>query len=84
MDIIITLPANIKWNDYEIELEKVKDCNEVINFKVPNTPKVKEGDKCYIVHQGYIRGFMLIKGIINNSFQCTTTGKEWKGCFVNQ
>ena len=37
-DIIITLPSNIEWSDYEKELDAVKDESQIMNFKVPFLP----------------------------------------------
>jgi len=82
-DIIITLPKNIKWGDYEKELEKAKN-GEIMNFKVSNFPKTKKGNKCYICHDGYIKGYMIIYGLEEKDFICTTTGKHWKGKFIQR
>lgn len=83
--IIITLPASVKWEDYEKELNKVRNYNQTINFKVHNFPKgISKGDKCYIVHQGFIKGWMEIVGFTEKEFKCTTTSKEWKGKFIER
>lgn len=83
--LIITLPSDIKWEDYEKELRKVANYNCVLNFKVHNFPTgVHEGDKCYIVHQGYIKGWMDIVGFSEKEFNCSTTGKKWQGKFVER
>lgn len=83
--IVITLPSNISWDDYEKELAKVEDGRQVLNFKVPNFPKgVKVGDRCYVVHKGYVVGWMRIAGMSEKTFPCTTTGKEWTGRFIER
>ena len=84
MDIIVTVPKTINWEDYQKELDAVKDYSQVMNFKVSTKPNVKPGDKCYICHDGYIKGWMKIVGISNNNFDCTTTGKNWRGLFVQR
>ena len=84
MDIIITIPKNIKWEDYEKELEKVKDGSEVINYKVNNLPKINIGDKCYIVYNGFIKGYMFIVGFGKKEFICSTTGTKWQGNFIER
>ena len=33
-DIVVTLPANIKWTDYQKELKEVEDYSSEMNFKV--------------------------------------------------
>ncbi|MDD5649027.1 MAG: hypothetical protein PHF86_01200 [Candidatus Nanoarchaeia archaeon] len=84
-DIIITLPANIDWNQYNQELEKVKDYKNVMNFKVTNFPKEsKIGSKCYLNYRGFIIGWMKIVGFEEKEFKCSTTGKLWKGKFIQR
>lgn len=83
-DIIITIPKKIKWIDYEKELEKVIDKSQVINFKVNFFPKTNVGNKCYLVYDGFIRGWMEIVGLENKKFKCTTTGKVWEGKFIER
>ena len=83
--IIITLPSSEKWEDYEPELDNVKNYSNVMNFKVHNFPKgIKEGDKCYIVHQGFIKGWMEIVGFSEKEFTCNTTDKKWRGKFIER
>lgn len=86
-NICITLPKSIKWSDYEKELEKVKDGNEEMNFRLPTLPKdVHPGDRCYICHDGFVKGWMKITGIgKHDGFNCSTTGKEWgDGIYVSR
>ncbi len=83
-DIIITLPKTINWSDYELELNAVKDGKEVMNFKVNAFPKTTIGKRCYIVHNGYIKGWMKITGMSSKEFKCSTTGKLWKGNFIER
>lgn len=84
--LCITVPKSTLWSDYEKELEDVKDGRLMLNFKVPTYPKkVKEGDRCYVVHNGFIKGWMTITGIIDRSsgFDCQTTGRQWgSGIYV--
>lgn len=81
--LIITLPSNIEWSDYEKELQKVEDYSNELNFKVPFFPKgIKNGDKCYIVHKGRVVGWMEITGMAEKEFTCNTTNKKWKGKFI--
>ena len=83
--LIVTLPSNIKWGEYEKELRKAANYKYVLNFKVHNFPTgVHEGDKCYIVHKGYIIGWMEIVGFSQKDFNCTTTGKKWGGKFIER
>ena len=84
MDIVITLPKSFSWDEYTKEIQHALDNEEVLNFKVPYLPKVIKGDKCYVVHQGYVRGFMYIVGTSTEPFECTTTNRKWKGNFVQR
>ena len=55
--LLITLPSSIKWEDYEKELDNVKDEKQVMNFKVPVLPKdTKEIERVYLIHKGF-QGF---------------------------
>lgn len=81
--IVITLPATEQWETYEKEIESVKDYSQVMNFKVPFFPKgVGIGDRCYIVHDGLVKGWMEIVGMEEKEFTCSTTGTKWVGKFI--
>lgn len=83
-NIIITLPKSISWEDYQTELKKVEDFSETMSFKVPHLPKGNI-EKCYIVHNGQIKGWMKVTNIIDNlEFTCTTTGQTWSGKFIQR
>lgn len=79
MDIIITIPKNILWEDYLKEIATVQDGDQQMMFKVPHTPKQADiGNRCYLCYQGKIAGFMHISWIgYNPGFDCTTTGIHW-------
>lgn len=85
VDIIITIPQTIKWEDYQKELDKSKK-GEILNFKVPFLPKniTLNKSKCYICYQGNIIGYHYISGLVNHRFKCTTTGKQWDGNFIQR
>lgn len=83
MDIIITIPKLIKWIDYQKELKAAEE-GEIMNFKVNNFPKTNVGCKCYLLHDGQIKGHMIISGMSEKEFKCTTTGKQWKGKFIER
>ena len=83
-DIIITLPAHIEWSDYERELDRVKDGNEVINFKVPFLPK-SQPRRVYLCWRGNIVGYQNCCGMVSKAdFTCTTTGRQWEGNFIQR
>lgn len=85
MNIIITLPSDISWEDYKKELSFVEDETNVMNYKVGRLPKTVEiGDKCFLVHKGFIKGWMKICGMKEHGFKCSTTGKYWEGNFIQR
>lgn len=83
-DIIITLPKTVKWADYEKEITKAAQ-GEIMSFKVPYLPKDDIiGAKCYVVYDGFVRGYMKITGARAKTFTCTTTGRKWDGNFIER
>lgn len=76
---MITVPQDIEWEDYHRELDTVKDGSQVMNYRVSNIPKdLKEGDRCFVVWRGQVRGRQYIVGAVKrDKFNCTTTGKNW-------
>lgn len=85
MDIVITLPSSIDWEDYQREIDRVKDESEVLNFRVPSLPaQTAPGERCYLVWRGNVIGWMKIHGFREGEFTCTTTGHTWKGKFIQR
>jgi len=83
-DIIITLPKTISWSDYEKELAEAEK-GAIMNYKVNHLPKESgKGAKCYITHNGIIRGYMIIHDLVPNNFICSVTGKHWEGNFIQR
>lgn len=81
--IVVTLPSSEQWEDYQKEMDAVKDYSQVMNFKVPFFPKgINKGDKCYIVHDGKVKGWMEVVGMEEKEFTCSTTGRKWMGKFI--
>jgi predicted RNA-binding protein with PUA-like domain len=78
MDVMVTLPSKVKWEDYEQELG-VAARGEVMNYRVSSRPKeLHVGDRCFVVHKGQLKGWMRVVGIEHqDAFTCTTTGKHW-------
>lgn len=83
-DIVITIPRSIAWQDYQKEIDLVKDGSSVMNFRVNHFPNTSVGSKCYLLHDGAIRGWMEIVGFSEEPFECSTTGKEWSGKFIQR
>ncbi len=78
-DWVITLPKKIEWADYEKELEAVKSGRNCLNYRLPFTPKIELGARCFLCWRGKVRGWMRVTGIDNRlaGFKCQTTGKMW-------
>ncbi len=81
MDWVVTVPKTESWKAYSRELATVADGSSVMNYRVRYFPKeLKVGDRCFIVHDGQVRGWMKIVGLVDapSPWQCTTTGKWWQ------
>ena len=75
-NIAITLPASTDWNEYQKELDLVKDYKYVLNFKVPNFPTQSgKGAKCYLNYRGNLIGWMEIVGFSEEEFTCY---RDWE------
>lgn len=80
MDWILTVPKTISWSDYERELNTVENGSSVMNYRVRFLPKdMHLGDRCYVVWNGRVRGWMEIVGLLEKPdlWRCTTTGRIW-------
>lgn len=83
--LLITIPKSTKWEDYQKELDAVKSEEMEMNFKVSSLPKeVSVGDRCYLVYNGFIVGWMKISSLEEKEFECSVTKKKWKGKFVSR
>ena len=80
MDWVLTIPKTISWSDYERELATVADGSQVMNYSTRYIPQgMSKGDRCYLVHDGQVRGWMEIVGVEDRKdpWVCTTTGRTW-------
>lgn len=81
MNIVITISKTIPWEEYEKELKAVEDGTQQMNYRVSAIPKnTKVGERCYLLYDGYIRGWMTITdmGTLKDGFDCTTTQEHWR------
>jgi hypothetical protein len=80
MDIAITIPKSDDWEEWLLECKKVEQSNEELRFRVGVLPKkAVKGDKCFVVHDSYIRGYHVISDVgYRNTFICSTTGQKWE------
>ena len=80
MDWIVTIPKTVSWEFYQKELVAVADGSLVMSYKTRYFPKgMKVGDRCFIVNNGEVRGWMQIVGLVHalSPWRCTTTGTVW-------
>lgn len=67
-DLILTWPKSRPLDSYLRELKQAERNGEVINFRVASPPKIAEGQRwgyCYMVHDGYVRGWMQIIDVVH-------------------
>lgn len=83
--LIITLPEKTRWEDFAEELKKVENYKKIINFKVHNFPNgITKGDKCYLVHNDYIIGWMEIVGFREKTYYNHSIKKRCQGKFIER
>lgn len=65
MNIVVTWPKSRTLEDYLAQLMRARDAGETAFFKVSGTPGgIEEGDRCYHIHDGAVRGFLPIIGVV--------------------
>lgn len=78
---VITIPKTVRWEDYQRELDAVAaDPDLTLNYRTRYFPKDMEvGDRCYVVWNGRVRGWMEIAGLdeFPHPWTCVITGTEW-------
>lgn len=80
MNWLITIPKTIPWPIYQLELDAVADGTMALNYRLSFKPiQMKAGDRCYIVYDGQVRGWMIITDVVHHpdGFRCETTGAYW-------
>lgn len=63
MNIVVTWPKSRSLGSYLSELAKADRSGRVAYYRVSRRPDVQEGDRCYHVHTGYVRGYLIVMGI---------------------
>lgn len=83
--LIITLPSTNDWSVYEKELRMVANFKNTLKFKVHDFPRgVHKGDKCYLVYNNEIVGWMEIVGFSETEYTCADSNQEFAGKFVER
>lgn len=82
-DIILTWPKSRSLESYLREVRRAHSEGLVVNFRVRHAPDVTEGDRCYMVHDGVVRGWMKILGVQESSRVIDPiTQRSMSGLFV--
>lgn len=84
-DIIVTTPKS----QMEVAAQEAQDCITAgggcyfRDFGHNRPRKLNKGDRVFYVEDGFIRGFAVVRDIIQAGLiVCQTTGNEWYGCKV--
>jgi len=59
-DIIISLPKSKTWIEYLEHFIDLQSTNGIIQIIVADVPKTGPANKCYIVFDGYLKGWLLV------------------------
>lgn len=62
-DIIVSLPKSKSWFEYLAHFLELKSSNGFVEVIVPSIPKTTRGNKCYIVYEGFLKGWMEINKV---------------------
>ena len=77
---MITVPKTVKWADYLAELKTAFESRQSVFFRIPHKVEVVyQETKCWVVHDGAVRGFMYTLTCTDNpvGFTCFYSGKKW-------
>lgn len=59
-DLVLSLPKDKAWEDYTDYFLELKLQDLTLDIILPSIPKTDSGKKCYLVCDGYVRGWMEI------------------------
>ena len=88
MNIAITIPKAVDFDTWLKECEDVRKKDMKLNYYLGSRglpKKAKPGDKCYVIHDSFIRGYHIIEALLENkkNFVCETTEQYWpKGNYI--
>jgi hypothetical protein len=76
---VMTVPKTVSWEAYKRELKAVESGDAVLNYRARVPKHMRVGDRCYVVHDGRVRGWMTVTGVERRTkaWTCTTTKKRW-------
>lgn len=78
-DWLITLPKTFPWNTFMTEMAQLDDGSTTKRFKIPARSTITADDALYILHDGYVRGYLHVRRVsyMHQGFTCSTTGTYW-------
>ena len=87
-DWLITIPKTIPWSTYQRELNAVADSIGELAYRLypvndigrsrSRSRAVQPGERCFVVWNGYIRGWQEIVGMRESEgFLCQATRRWW-------
>jgi len=59
-DIVISLPKDKTWLEYLAHFLELKVAISCVEVLLPTVPKTNSGNKCFIVYDGFLKGYMEI------------------------
>ena len=62
-DILVSLPRNRNWLEYLSQFMELKSSGNSFNIILRTLPKTAPGKKCFIIFDGFLRGWMEITKI---------------------
>lgn len=82
--IVMTWPKSRPLESYLEELRKAEEQGLTIHFRVPSLPEIPFGARCYMVHDGYVRGWLVTLGFSDGTgVTDPITGEPWpKGKYI--
>lgn len=76
--IVVTWPKKRSLESYLSELRTAEAQGKVIHFRVPSYPTIPYGGRCYMVHDGFVRGYLITLGFSNGTGVIDPiTGEIW-------
>jgi hypothetical protein len=79
-DIALTWPQTRSLASYVLELDKARQNKQVVNFRVHILPTRTPVERCYMVHEGFVCGWMRVRRLVHHnghSVRDPITGQFW-------
>lgn len=77
---LVTIPKLIKWESWMAEVQDALHKELLLFYRLPVAIRCQPGDRCFILWNGKVRGWLPIVGVeVRGDFMCETTGKRWLG-----